>query len=214
MGRESRQRTNARERVHDAIDGYVYRRASVVVTTTGTASRAPIERYGVSPWQVTIQQQADRDGRCDSTDRLAARERLSLPVGAFVACYVNARVTPAENMRVLLEAWSDFIDTHTLGKDARAARLLIASAGEVRGALNANAVPAALAGWVSVLGTIDADALSDVLCAADVNIATSASAQADAVTLDAAAHGTCSIVPDHRPAERVGDAADNGRAPR
>jgi glycosyltransferase involved in cell wall biosynthesis len=174
------------------LDRFVFRRASVVVVSTGAAGRGLIERYRVSPWRVKIQPLTEPPGRPSSDERVAARERWSLSPGTFAVCYVNAPVSPAE-AQMLLEAWGGLIANRAAAHEERPVRLLLASAGDSRGALGASTVTSDFTETVTVVGRLDGDDLDDLFRAADVNIVTSDSTGTGATAIAAATRGTPSI---------------------
>ena len=163
-------------RVREAVNRFVYRRASLVVAHTGLAQRTLIERYGVSPWRVRAQPTLGPVAPCDTAARLAARVRLGLPADAFVVCHVDAPVARSE-ADLLFAAWSQLIGAAG-GAVAPPMRLLLASAGDARRGLAASRLTPDLEDSTTVLGRLGEDQIADVLRAVDLNLALSSEGRA------------------------------------
>jgi glycosyltransferase involved in cell wall biosynthesis len=179
-----------RLRMRRALERYVYRRATLVITLTGAFKQVLVERYGVSPWRVKVVAPGVDLDRFAPGDRVLARERLSLPADAFVVCCAR-RLVPRMGLNVLLEAWYEL-----LGDDAstRPHQLLIAGAGEMSAALSEQIAASGLADSVTLLGKVSDEDLVNLYRASDVNTVPSLSFEGfGLVVLEAAAAGTPTI---------------------
>jgi glycosyltransferase involved in cell wall biosynthesis len=173
-----------------ALERYVYRRATLVITLTGAFKQVLVERYGVSPWRVKVVAPGVDLDRFAPGDRVLARERLSLPADAFVVCCAR-RLVPRMGLNVLLDAWCQL-----LGDDARTRplHLLIAGAGEMSAALSKQITASGLTDSVTLLGRISDEDLANLYRASDVNVVPSLSFEGyGLVVLEAAASGTPTI---------------------
>jgi glycosyltransferase involved in cell wall biosynthesis len=179
-----------RLRMRRALERYVYRRATLVITLTGAFKQVLVERYGVSPWRVKVVAPGVDLDRFAPGDRVLARERLALPADAFVVCCAR-RLVPRMGLNVLLEAWCQL-----LGDDARTRplHLLIAGAGEMSAALGEQIAASSLTDSVTLLGQISDEDLVNLYRASDVNVVPSLSFEGyGLVVLEAAASGTPTI---------------------
>jgi glycosyltransferase involved in cell wall biosynthesis len=190
---ESGDTSKWRLRLRRALERYVYRRATLVITLTGAFKQVLVERYGVSPWRVKVLAPGVDLDRFGLGDRVGARERLSLPSDAFVVCCAR-RLVPRMGLRVLLEAWSELLAAAGHTASGRPRRLLIAGDGELRGALGEQIAANGIEDSVALLGRISDEALADLYRAADVNVVPSLSFEGfGLVVLEAAASGTPTI---------------------
>ena len=189
-GDSSRWRLRARR----ALERYVYRRATAAVTLTGAFKRLLVERYGVSPWRVTVLSPGVDLERFAPGDRMAAREALAIAPDAFVVCCAR-RLVPRMGLQVLLEAWSELLAGRAADAGRRPLTLLIAGEGEMSDALGAQISDGGLADSVRLLGRVSDEELASLYLAADVNVVPSLSFEGfGLVVLEAAACGTPSIV--------------------
>ncbi|MEA2307612.1 MAG: hypothetical protein QOH43_4892 [Solirubrobacteraceae bacterium] len=183
-GETSRWRTAARR----ALERAVYRRAGLTVTLTGAFRRVLVETYGVLPWDVRVVPPGVDHERFSPGDPEAARARLGLSAGGWVAVCVR-RLVPRMGIDVLLDAWASALPGLPAG-----ARLLIAGDGPMRAALAARIeqLPS-----VTLLGRVSDAELVDLYRAADVNVVPTLAFEGfGLVVTEAAACGTPSIVTD------------------
>jgi glycosyltransferase involved in cell wall biosynthesis len=182
-----------RFRVRRALERYVYRRATLVITLTGAFKQVLVERYGVSPWRVKVLAPGVDLDRFAPGDRATARERLSLPADAFVVCCAR-RLIPRMGLSVLLAAWSQLLAVEGDAASTRPPRLLIAGAGDMSGALSKQVEASGLTDSVTLLGRISDEDLANLYRASDVNVVPSLSYEGfGLVVLEAAATGTPTI---------------------
>ena len=189
---ESGDASRWRLRLRRALERYVYGRATVAITLTGAFKQVLVERYGVSGSRVKVLAPGVDLDRFAPGDRAAARERLGLPLDAFVVCCVR-RLVPRMGLRVLLEAWSQMVAD---GRDAssRPRRLLIAGDGDAFGPLGVQIAALDIKDSVELLGRVSDERLAHLYRAADVNVVPSLAVEGfGLVVLEAAASGTPTI---------------------
>lgn len=165
----------------------VYRRAERIVTLTSAFRRILVERYGIAPWMIeAIPPSVDLE-RFSPGDRQAARARLGLPAGAWIAVTAR-RLVPRMGIDVLLEAWAGV---------GEGALLLVVGGGPDRVRLEALAGEPGLAGRVRFAGRVDDAELADCYRAADVCVVPSLALEGyGLVVLEALACGTPVVTSD------------------
>jgi len=175
--------------VRRVVERRLYRRADAIVTLSGAFARLLVERYGVSPWVISVVAPGvDRD-RWQGADRVAARARLGIPDSAWVVACVR-RLVRRTGVDVLVDAWS------AVGDDADAL-VVVAGDGPELEHLSAAAARNGLAGRVRFLGHVTDAELVDVYAAADVSVVPSRAWEGfGLVVLESLAAGTPVIVTD------------------
>jgi glycosyltransferase involved in cell wall biosynthesis len=182
-GDRSRTRRWAKRRVERTV----YRRASRVVTLTGSFKRLLVERYGVMPWCVHVLAPGVDGERFTPGDPLEARTRLDLPADAWVGVCAR-RLVPRMGIDVLLDAWARLEDD---------AVLVVAGEGPLRTTLEEHARALGIADRVRFLGRVTDETLVDCYRAADVCVVPSLELEGyGLIVLEAAACGTPSVGTD------------------
>jgi glycosyltransferase involved in cell wall biosynthesis len=182
------ERSRLRLRAKRAVERAVYRRAAEVVVLSRSFRRVLVERYGVSPWRISVVPPGVDLDRFSPGDRAAARSRLGVPADARVAVAVR-RLVPRMGLDVLLEAWADLPGDRGV--------LLVVGDGPERLGLEERAAELGIAGSVRFLGRVSDDELVECYRAADVCIVPSLALEGfGLVTLEALACGTPVVVSD------------------
>jgi glycosyltransferase involved in cell wall biosynthesis len=182
-------RSRVRHRARSALERAVYRRADQAVVLTSAFRQVLVERYRVSPWIVSVEPPGVDLAHFRPGSTEAARRRLSLAQGAFVAVAVR-RLVPRTGVEVLLEAWRRSVDKLPAGSS-----LLIAGEGELRERLECTVARLGITDSVRLLGRIADDLLVDLYRAANVAVVPTLDHEGfGLVVLEAAACGTPSIV--------------------
>jgi glycosyltransferase involved in cell wall biosynthesis len=174
-----------------ALERRVLRRADAQVVLSSAFRRVLLERYGLTPWEIHVWPPGVSLEQFDPGDRDAARARLAIAPGAFVAACVR-RLVPRMGIDVLLDAWQE------LGAELPdGSTLLIVGEGPLAPELAARAAQPPLEGRVRLLGRVGDEELADVYRAADVAVVPTLAVEGfGLVVLEAAACGTPSIVSD------------------
>lgn len=188
IGDRSRWRHLARRR----LEGFVYRRADLVITLSSAFRQIAVERYSVSPWGMRVERPGVDLERFELGDRAAAREELGIEEDVFVAVCVR-RLVERMGIDVLLDAWES-----APSPSDQPRRLLIAGDGALRESVGARIRNSpVLAGSVELLGRVSEDRLGDLYRAADLNVVPTLAFEGfGLVVLEAAACGTASLVTD------------------
>ena len=167
------------------------RRADAHVVLSSAFRRVLVEHYRVRPWEVHVLTPGVALDQFTPGDRDAARARLGLDAGAFVAVCAR-RLVPRMGVEVLLEAWGRALDALPAGS-----LLLIVGDGALRPELAARAQQAPLSSRVRLTGRLSERDLIDAYRAADVAVVPSVALEGfGLVVAEAAACGTPSIVSD------------------
>jgi glycosyltransferase involved in cell wall biosynthesis len=176
--------------VKRAVERAVYRRAVTVVVLSEAFGRLVAERYGVDPKRVVVVPPGVDLDRFSPGDRLAARQRLSLPTEAFVV--VSARRLEARmGLDVLLAAWGKVQAVH------HDVVLLVAGEGRERQHLEALRAQLPHPDGVRLLGRVSDDELVELYRAADCSVVPTRVLEGfGLVTLESVACGAPAIVTD------------------
>lgn len=187
-GDSSRSRHFARRR----LEGFVYRRADVLITLSSAFRQLVVECYGVSPWRIRVVRPGVDLERFELGTRARARHELGLAEDLFVVVCVR-RLVERMGVDVLLDAWES---VHP--QPERVSRLLIAGDGDLREAIEARIQGSpVLAQSVELLGRVEEDQLAALYRAADLNVVPTLAYEGfGLVVLEAAACGTPSLVTD------------------
>jgi glycosyltransferase involved in cell wall biosynthesis len=184
-GDESRLRLALRR----ALERRALSRARETIVLSSAFRRVLVERYGLAPWQIHVWPPGVAHDRFTPGDPLAARERLGLPAGAFVAVCAR-RLVARMGIDVLLDAWEGL-----QGELPDGSCLLLVGQGPLGEQLAARAARPPLAGSVRLLGRVSDEELLGAYRAADVAVVPSLAFEGfGLVVLEAAACGTPSIV--------------------
>ncbi len=151
-------RSGTRAALRRRLERAVYRRADEVVVLSRAFGRLVVERYGVSPWRVSVVPPGVGLERFSPGDRAAARERLGLAADGHVALSVR-RLVSRMGLDVLLDAWAQLPGERML---------LIAGEGPLQSALEQRARSLGIQAAVRFLGRVGEDDLVDCYRAADV----------------------------------------------
>ncbi len=170
------------------LERMVLARADAHVVLSSAFRRVLVERYRIVPWNVRVLRPGVDLDAFTPGGRGAARERLGVTEGAFVAVCVR-RLVARMGIDVLLDAWGEIA-----GELPAGSLLLIAGDGPLREEL---ATRGAEHEGVRLLGRITDSELIDLYRAADVAVVPSVSFEGfGLVVLEAAACGTPSVVSD------------------
>ncbi len=165
------------------VERLAYRRADEAVVLSRAFRRLVIERYGFSPWRISVIPPGVDVDRFSPGDRVAARTELGLPESAWIVMAVR-RLVPRMGVDVLLSAWKQLAPEGGL--------LLIGGDGSSRPALEQHA-----SDTVRFLGRVDDGLLPVYYRAADVCVIPSRSLEGfGLVALEALACGTPVIATD------------------
>lgn len=181
--------SRARRGVRRLIERAAYMRADDAVVLTSAFRQVLIERYRVSPWNISVVPPGVDLARFtpESVDR--TRRDLGLAPQAFVAVAVR-RLVARMGLDLLLEAWSQVVGHLPTGST-----LLIAGDGPLRASLEGSIAESALTESVRLLGRVEDRHLVDLYRAADVAVVPSVAHEGfGLVVIEAAACGTPSIV--------------------
>jgi glycosyltransferase involved in cell wall biosynthesis len=178
-----------RRHVRRLIERATYRRADQVVVLTSAFRQVLVERYGVRPWNVSVEPPGVDLARFTPGCVDDARRRFGLAPGAFVAVSVR-RLVPRMGLEVLLDGWKRAVESLAPGS-----ALLIAGDGPLRDALAARIAEAGLDDSVHLLGRVSDDDLVELYRAADVAVVPTLEHEGfGLVVIEAAACGTPTIV--------------------
>ncbi|MHB8240559.1 MAG: glycosyltransferase family 4 protein [Solirubrobacteraceae bacterium] len=170
------------------LERMVLARADAHVVLSGAFRRVLVERYGIAPWNVRVLRPGVDLDTFTPEGHGAARERLGVAEGAFVAVCVR-RLVARMGIGVLLDAWGRIAAELPPGS-----LLLIAGDGPLREQLAARGAEHP---GVRLLGRVTDSELVDLYRAADVAVVPSISFEGfGLVVLEAAACGTPSVVSD------------------
>ncbi len=176
-----------RRRARVALERRALRRATIKIVLSSAFRRLLVERYGVAPWDVLVWPPGvdlERFTPGTQQDRAAARERLGLRDGAFVAVCTR-RLVARMGIEHLLDAWAASLAELPPGSE-----LLVIGEGPLRTALEARRDA-----HVRLLGRVSDERLVEAYRAADVAVVPTVSFEGyGLVVLEAAACGTPSIV--------------------
>jgi glycosyltransferase involved in cell wall biosynthesis len=177
-------------RIKAALEQIVYRGASELVVLSGAFKRFLVERYGVSPWAVSVVPPGVELERFVPGDRMEARAALGIEHSVWVAVAVR-RLVPRMGLNVLLDAWTK------ANVPLENALLLLAGDGPERTALEEQADLLGLSRRVRFLGRISDAELLILYQAADVCVVPSLALEGfGLVVLEALASGTPVIATD------------------
>jgi glycosyltransferase involved in cell wall biosynthesis len=177
--------------VRAALERRVLRRADAHVVLSSAFRRVLVERFRVRPWEVHVLAPGVALDRFTPGDRTAARERLGIAPGAFVAVCAR-RLVARMGLDVLLDAWGAVADALPEGS-----LLLLVGDGPLRASLAERARRAPLSGRVRVAGRLSERDLIDAYRTADVAVVPSVALEGFGLVVpEAAACGTPSIVSD------------------
>lgn len=167
------------------IERVVYRRADALVVLSHAFRRVLVERYGVSPWDVSVLSPGVDLQRFHPGERLAVRERLGVHPDSWVAVSVR-RLVPRMGLDVLLEAWA------RLAQDAPGPfELVLVGDGPARPALEKRAAELGVNASVRFAGRVNDADLVDWYRAADVSVVPSVALEGfGLVALESLASGT------------------------
>lgn len=173
------------------VERSVYRRASEVVVLSGSFKRILVERYGITPWRISVVPPGVDLSRFTPGSKKHARRRLRIPASAWVA-FTARRLVPRMGLDVLLRAWAQIV------REARRdALLFIAGEGWCREDLESLAEDLGLRSSVRFLGRLSED---DLVCwykACDVCLLPSTALEGfGLVVLEALACGAPVVVTD------------------
>ncbi|MGK2950552.1 MAG: glycosyltransferase family 4 protein [Acidimicrobiales bacterium] len=174
------------------VERLAHRGSQHFVVLSGSMGRTLIERYGASPWRVSIVPPGVDLSRFTPGAVTAARERLGLDVApdAFLAVAVR-RLVPRTGIDVLLDAWA------AARQLPSGATLLVAGDGPEAEALRTQLQRLAPERRVELLGPVDEATLVDLYRAADVAVVPSVRLEGfGLVALEALACGTPVVVTD------------------
>lgn len=172
------------------VEATVYRRAREVVVLSDAFRRVLVERYGVSPWRVSVVPPGIDLDRFTPGDKAAARAHLGLPADAPVVVSVR-RLVPRMGLDVLVEAWS------AVASAQPNARLVIGGDGPERARLERLAGRLRSSGSVRFLGMVDDETVVRCYQAADLSVVPTVALEGfGLVVLESLACGTPPIVTD------------------
>lgn len=149
--------------VKRAIERAVYRRAEVVVVLSEAFRAVVVDRYGVADWRVHVVPPTVDLDHFRPGDVEAARARLGLPTGAFVAV-VARRLERRMGFESLLEAWPAVVAARP------DAVLVVVGSGPMRHELEDKVATLGLEGSVRFAGQVSDDDLVMTFQAADVSV--------------------------------------------
>ena len=182
-------RSGARRVVRRMLERATYRGARETIVLTSAFRQILVERYGLRPWNISVQPPGVDLGRFTPGPPDEARRRLHLDQKGFIAVAVR-RLVPRMGLDVLLEAWSEAVGSLPAGS-----ALLIVGEGPSRQALAALVDELGLSDSVRLLGRVDDDELVDVYRSANVAVVPTLEHEGfGLVVIEAAACGTPSIV--------------------
>ena len=184
-------RSRLNQLLRTTLERRVLRRADAHVVLSCAFRRVLIERFRVRPWEVHVLMPGVALDRFTPGDRTAARARLEIADGAFVAVCTR-RLVARMGLDVLLDAWGAIAQALPDGS-----LLLLVGDGPLRGSLAERARLAPLSGRVRVAGRLSERDLIDAYRAADVAVVPSVALEGFGLVVpEAAACGTPSIVSD------------------
>lgn len=173
--------------VRRALERAVYRRARAHVTLSQAFRRVLVERYRVTPWNVSVIAPGVDLERYEPGDRRRAREGLGLDDSTFAAVAVR-RLVPRMGLGVLLEAWAQLDGKRVL---------FVAGDGPARVTLEEQAGRLGLGDQVRFLGRVDEEHLVELYRAADVAVVPTLELEGfGLVVLEALACGTPVVTTD------------------
>jgi len=173
------------------VERSVYRRAEEMVTLSAAFKRIAVERYGVSPWRISVHPPGVDLGLFrpsdNPADRRRIREQLGIDPHSSMAVCVR-RLDPRMGIEVLLDAWA------RLSADAV---LVVAGDGALREDLERQTHELAIADRVRFLGRCGDEDLVSLYQAADFSVVPSTALEGfGLVVLESLACGTPAIVSD------------------
>lgn len=173
-----------------AVERAVYRRAHTVVVLSGAFGRLVVDRYGVDASRVVVVPPGVDLERFTPGDRAAARRRLDLPAGRFVAVAVR-RLDARMGLDLLVEAWAQ------VQQACPGAVLVIAGEGRERPRLEQARAALADPSGVRLVGRVGDDGLVELYRAADCSVVPTRALEGfGLVTLESAACGSPAVVTD------------------
>jgi glycosyltransferase involved in cell wall biosynthesis len=171
------------------LERLTYRRAAETIVLTSAFRQVLVQRYGVRPWNVSVEPPGVDLDRFSPGAMATARAEQGLEPDAFVAVTVR-RLVARMGLDVLLDAWSQAIDDLPPGST-----LLIVGDGPLRGGLAAIAAERGIGDSVRLLGRVSDHKLVTLYRAADVAVVPTTEHEGfGLVVIEAAACGTPSIV--------------------
>ncbi len=184
-------RSGMRRAARRLLERAAYARADAAVTLTSAFRQVLVERYGVSPWIITVEPPGVDLELFSPGSLEQARARLGLEPQAFVALTVR-RLVPRMGLELLIQAWCE-----ARSELPRSSTLLIAGDGPLRESLIDTAALHGAGTSVRVLGRVGQEELRELYRAADVAVVPSLEHEGfGLVVLEAAACGTPSLVSD------------------
>lgn len=173
-----------------AVERAVYRRAEMFIVLSHAFRTVLVERYGVAPWRVQVVAPTVDLDHFRPGDQLAARRRLGLPEGSFVAV-VARRLEPRMGLEVLVDAWSHVVS------ERPDALLVVVGAGQLGEALEGRARELGLSQSVVFRGRVSDDDLAAAFQAADVSVVPTVELEGfGLVVLESLATGTPVVLTD------------------
>ncbi|MBV9607007.1 MAG: glycosyltransferase, partial [Solirubrobacterales bacterium] len=183
--------SSLRRTVRWLVERAAYRRAEEVIVLSSAFRQVLVERYGVSPWTVTVEPPGVDLERFSPAPMADARRRLSLPAEGFVAVAVR-RLVARMGLELLVQAWARAIEGLP-----EPSTLLIAGDGALRRSVEQAIAANGVQDSVRLLGRVSDARLVDCYRAADVAVVPSLEHEGfGLVVIEAAACGTPSIVTD------------------
>jgi glycosyltransferase involved in cell wall biosynthesis len=182
-------RSGLRRAARSLLERMTYRRAAETIVLTSAFRQVLVQRYGVRPWNVSVEPPGVDLEHFSPGAAAAARAEFGLAPDIFVAATVR-RLVPRMGLEILIDAWSQAIDDLPAGS-----ALLIAGDGPLRNRLSAIAAERGVADSVHVLGPVSDRQLVALYRAADVAVVPTIEHEGfGLVVIEAAACGTPSIV--------------------
>lgn len=156
-------RLGVRSTLKRSIEGTLYRRAGQLITLSAAFRQILVERYRVSPWDVSVVPPGVELDRFVPGDKFASRKALEVPEAVRVVVAVR-RLVRRVGLDVLLRAWP------TVFHNVPGALLLVVGDGPERNALERLAEAEGVASSVRFLGEVDESRLVDCYRSADLAV--------------------------------------------
>jgi glycosyltransferase involved in cell wall biosynthesis len=174
--------------VKRVIERRLYSRAREVVVLSRAFGRLLVERYGVSPWRITVVPPGVQLERFSPGGRSEARQGLGLSDETRVVLAVR-RLVPRMGLEVVIDAWSRIEPSKDL--------LVIVGDGPIRPALETRVEELGLGSRVRLVGRVEDQQLVDWYRAAEMVVVPSLALEGfGLVVLEALACGTPVIATD------------------
>jgi glycosyltransferase involved in cell wall biosynthesis len=178
-----------RQTARRRLERVAYGRTAHAIVLSSAFRQVLVERYGVRPWNVSVEPPGVDLDRFTPGPVEPARSSFGLSREGFVAVAAR-RLVPRMGLDVLVDAWSEAVSDLPPGS-----ALLIAGEGPHRETLADTIAKRGVADSVSLLGRISDERLVELYRAADVAVfPTIAHEGFGMAVLEAAASGTPSIV--------------------